>query len=230
MARGGSETDRAEVRRFTGVRASDERLVTVVIIDERQLFVDALTALLGANNSFRVAACGNYDTDPGEIVATRPDLALVGVGELNETPLRLIGSLHELAPDLRIVIMADSPDPELIRCVLQQDVAALVLTGVTGQDLEATLYNVLRGQSALPMGWQAVLAISERSPIATLSERQLEVLRMLADGCTYEEISEKLFISVNTVKFHVRTIYLRLGVTNRTAAAKLLRDRDTYPS
>jgi DNA-binding NarL/FixJ family response regulator len=219
--------NRAEVRRFTGVRASDERLVTVVIIDERQLFVDALTALLGANNRFSVAACGNYDADPSEIVAARPDLALVGVGELNAPPLRLIGALHELAPELRIVILADSAEAELIRCVLQQDVAALVLTAVTGQDLEVALYNVLRGQSALPMGWQAVLAVSDRNPVSALSKRQLEVLRMLADGCTYEEISEKLFISVNTVKFHVRTIYLRLGVSNRTAAAKLLQAPDT---
>jgi two-component system, NarL family, nitrate/nitrite response regulator NarL len=222
--------NRAEVRRFTGVRVSDERMITVVIIDERQLFIDALTALLAANNKFSVAACGNYDADPGEIVATRPDLALMGVGEPNDPPVRLIASLHQLAPELRTVIVADYPDAGLIRCVLQEDVAALVLTGVTGRDLETTLYNVLRGQAALPMGWQAVLAVSDRSPIASLSERQLEVLRMLADGCTYEEIGEKLIISVNTVKFHVRTIYLRLGVSNRTAAAKLLRARDTHPS
>jgi two-component system response regulator DesR len=221
--------NRVEVRRFTGVRASDERLVDVVIVDERQLYIDALTSLLGANNRFRVAACGNYDADPVEIAASRPDLALVGIGELTEPALRMISSLHQLAPELRTVVLADSPAAELIRCVLQQEVAALVLTDITGQDLEATLYNVLRGQSALPMGWQGVLAVSERSPIAALSKRQLEVLGMLADGSTYDEISEKLFISVNTVKFHVRTIYLRLGVSNRTAAAKLLRTRDTHP-
>jgi LuxR family maltose regulon positive regulatory protein len=50
----------------------------------------------------------------------------------------------------------------------------------------------------------------------------MEVLTLLADGCSYEEIGAKLFISLNTVKFHVRSIFMRLGVRNRMAAARLL--------
>ncbi len=106
--------------------------------------------------------------------------------------------------------------------MLDQGVAGLVLTASTGDDLSLVLDQVLRGQTALPAGWQAVLADSDGDPVTALSDRQLEVLRLLAEGCTYDEIASRLVITVNTVKFHVRSIYLRLGVGNRMAARKLL--------
>ena len=62
----------------------------------------------------------------------------------------------------------------------------------------------------------------------------MEVLLLLADGCSYEEIGARLFISLNTVKFHVRSIFLRLGVRNRMAAARVLANQpeltDAHPS
>ena len=60
---------------------------------------------------------------------------------------------------------------------------------------------------------------------ARLTDRELEVLKLVAQGLSYEDIGSRLFISPNTVKFHLRTIYLRLGVRNRVAAARLLTDR-----
>ncbi|MDE3129978.1 MAG: helix-turn-helix transcriptional regulator [Acidobacteriota bacterium] len=77
----------------------------------------------------------------------------------------------------------------------------------------------------MPAGWQGTLARSDHDPVANLSERQQQVLCLLAEGCSYEEISSRLIITINTVKFHVRSIYLRLGVRNRMAAAKLLAAR-----
>jgi DNA-binding NarL/FixJ family response regulator len=77
----------------------------------------------------------------------------------------------------------------------------------------------------MPVGWQRMLADEEDDPLASLSERQMEVLRLLADGFSYEEIGTRLFITLNTVKFHVRSIFARLGVCNRTAAARVLAQR-----
>ena len=63
----------------------------------------------------------------------------------------------------------------------------------------------------------------------TLSKRQLEVLELLAQGCSYEQIGVRLFISLNTVKFHVQSIFSRLGVRNRMAAARILENRRWRP-
>jgi DNA-binding NarL/FixJ family response regulator len=213
--------------RFVGVlgdkEAPQERLSrTVVIIDDRHLIVDALSALLEASGRFEVTSCATEEADAAAIASIAPDLVLVGVGEAQEHGLRLVEALHQFAPEIPTVIIADAQDPALIHCVLDQGVAALVLTAASADDLALTLDQVLRGQTALPAGWQNILASSDADPVACLSERQQEVLRLLAEGCTYDEIAARLVITVNTVKFHVRSIYLRLGVGNRMAAAKLL--------
>ncbi|MBV8947229.1 MAG: helix-turn-helix transcriptional regulator [Solirubrobacterales bacterium] len=70
-----------------------------------------------------------------------------------------------------------------------------------------------------------MLADEQDDPLESLSERQLEVLRLLADGCSYEQIGTRLFITLNTVKFHVRSIFERLGVDNRMAAARVFAER-----
>jgi DNA-binding NarL/FixJ family response regulator len=219
-----SGTARSDNQRAWASRASRvgrERQSTVVVVDERQLFVEALAALLGSSG-FLVTTCAPDDAAAAAIASLDPDLVLVGAGQRHEYSVRLVEALHRLAPEVRTVIVADSQDAELIRQVLDERAAAVVLTSMTGEDLAFMLDQVLRGNAALPSGWQSVLAESAHNPIASLSERQLEVLRLLADGCSYDEISSRLVITVNTVKFHVRSIYLRLGVSNRMAAAKVL--------
>ncbi len=194
----------------------------LVVIDQRQLIADALAAVLVASGRFTVTTCSIDQAWGPAITAAAADLVLIFVGESHGPALELVTQLASSAPELRIVMIADSQDPELIRCVLDQGVAALVLTAVTAEELMDTLDHVLRGNTALPAGWRGTLAQSDDDPISNLSARQLEVLKLLADGCSYEEIGERLIITPNTVKFHVRTIYLRLGVRNRMAAANLL--------
>jgi DNA-binding NarL/FixJ family response regulator len=194
----------------------------VAVVGTRQLIAEALGALLAASGIFAVTIFAPDLVDPAAIIAIGPDLVLIGAGDIQEHSLTLIDSLRHLAPGIHTVILADSIRADLVRFVLDQRTDALVLTSMAAQDLTATLSQVLRGQTALPAGWQNALTISPCDPIAGLSKRQLEVLRLLGAGCTYEEISERLVITVNTVKFHVRSIYLRLGVRNRLAASKLL--------
>jgi DNA-binding NarL/FixJ family response regulator len=226
---GGTGRDRRAGReRRGGVWRGDGRAEarqlqrSVVVVDQRRLIVDALVSLLSATGRFNVTALMSNGGDASAIAAIGPDVVLFGVGEVQEYPLQMVESLNRLAPEIQAVIVADAQDPELIHCVLDHGVAGLVLTASTGDDLSLVLDQVLRGQTALPAGWQSVLASAEGDPVAALSQRQLEVLRLLAEGCTYDEIASRLVITVNTVKFHVRSTYLRLGVGNRMAARKLL--------
>jgi DNA-binding NarL/FixJ family response regulator len=127
----------------------------------------------------------------------------------------LVRSLRRIALSLQIVVIADALTPELVRVVLDHSLNGLILTDSSPADLVACLDRVACGDAVLPANWQCVLASGCDDPIDTLSERQLEVLTLVAEGCSYEEIGARLFISANTVKFHLRSIYLRLGVRNR---------------
>ncbi len=194
----------------------------IVIVDDRRLIVEALTALLDATGRFTVSACATHQASPARIMAGAPDLVLFAVGDGRLPLTRLVGALRAQMPQLPTVILADHQDVELIRCVLEEGVGALILSDATAEDLVLTLDQVLRGHTALPSGWQGALTDSGQALLDGLSQRQLEVLQLLADGCTYEEISRRLIITVNTVKFHVRSIYTQLGVGSRIAAVRIL--------
>lgn len=215
----GASVDR---RRSSRPARDGADLRTIVVVDERRLILEALTVLLGSSNRFAVWPAV---TDPAAIVSVAPDLVLVAAGAASAQPLWLIESLHQLAPGIRTVVITESLNPELISHVLRLDIDGIVLTDSTADDLTLVLEQVLRGHAVLPVGWRAMLADSRNDPLAALSKRQQEVLHLLRDGCTYEEISSRLIITRNTVKFHVRSIYLQLGVHNRMAAARLIDTR-----
>jgi DNA-binding NarL/FixJ family response regulator len=97
----------------------------------------------------------------------------------------------------------------------------VVLKSAASEDVVAALQRIVAGDAVFPVGWlPAAVAPAEQQ----LSERHREVLELLAQGLPNELIAERLFISKNTVKFHVAAIYQRLGVCNRVQAARALRD------
>jgi DNA-binding NarL/FixJ family response regulator len=94
-----------------------------------------------------------------------------------------------------------------------------VLKSDTAEEAILALRHVLEGRAVMPVGWQAA-SLRLETPLAALSAREREVLDLAASGMSNKEIAERLTISVNTVKFHLRTIYSRLGVRNRVQAMR----------
>jgi DNA-binding NarL/FixJ family response regulator len=191
------------------------------VVDDRVLIAEALAVLLRTTGRFTVTSRTVSTADPASIAASGPALVLIGAGATPAPVVSFVGALHALSPGLPAVIVADSQDANLIRCVLDEGVGAVVLSTADGEDLILAIDQVLRGHTALPAGWQDTLTGDGDGALTGLSRRQLEVLGLLADGRSYQQISERLFISLNTVKYHVRTIYERLGVRNRLAAVRI---------
>ena len=194
----------------------------IVVVDQRRLMAEALVALIGSLQDDALGEVLAITASAGAIVALAPDLVLVAVGDERDGPLALISALREQAPAIRTVIVADSSDPGLIAFVLDHDVAGLLLSDSTAADLAICLEQIAHGHTVLPADCRMTTGTYDEDSIDALSGRQFEVLALVAEGCSYAEIARRLFISVNTVKFHVRAIYQRLGVCNRMAAAHLL--------
>ena len=93
----------------------------------------------------------------------------------------------------------------------------------------AALARIAAGDAVFPAGWLSAARRAGDAPEAALSPRQLEVLELLAEGLPNDVIAKRLFISRNTVKFHVAAIYQRLGVSNRVQAAHALDSLRTHP-
>jgi DNA-binding NarL/FixJ family response regulator len=206
-----------------GDRHSDatEERIHVVIAESRRLIGAALVALMRAiDPMFHVELLADATWTADRVAGA--DLLLVTVGREGGGEFESIRSLGANPASPKVILVADVLEPELVHFVLEERCNGLILTDTAPEDFAACLAQVAHGQAVLPANWQVALARVPEDPLAALSERQLEVLTLLAEGSSHEEIGARLFITPNTVKFHLRSIYDRLGVNNRLAAARVL--------
>lgn len=199
--------------------------VRIAVVDERRMIAEALAALVGSMPGFAVTAVVAREAGLCTIAAQPPDLVLAGVDPGSSAGFGLVRAISVRMPDVEIVIVTDALQPDVVRLVFEQRLGGLLLTDMSASSIATSLDEIVHGHAVMPVGWQRMLADDQDGPLESLSERQLEVLRLLADGCSYEEIGARLFITLNTVKFHVRSIFARLRVGNRTAAARVLAQR-----
>jgi DNA-binding NarL/FixJ family response regulator len=200
----------------------DARKIRVAIVDARRLVGEAFRALIAGIPGFVVTDVVSWEEAEALGAARDADLVLVGVTDKLGGATEFVRLLRAVADGAAVVILANSPDPDLVKLVLDERLNGLLLTEAHVQDFAASLDQVARGHAVLPAAWQEMLVNELEDPLNALSDRQMEVLELLSEGCAYEEIAAQLFISVNTVKFHVRSIFAQLGVRNRVAAARVL--------
>jgi DNA-binding NarL/FixJ family response regulator len=207
------------------VEALNPEAIRVAVGDERRMIAEALAALVSTLSGFAVTAVMAGEAGVCKILAKPPDLVLAGVDPGSGAGFGLVRSIRARMPEVQIVIVADVLAPDVVKLVFDQRLGGLLLTDMSAPCVATSLDEVAHGRAVLPVGWQRMLSHERDDPLDGLSQRQLDVLGLLADGLSYEAIGAHLFITVNTVKFHVRSIFTRLGVCNRTSAARVFAER-----
>lgn len=137
-----------------------------------------------------------------------------------QTALDALGqalTLAEVQGYVRLFVDEGQPMAELLRFALAQNISP----GYAGKLLTAFPKDLL---SAIPI--DEAPAVHPQILPEPLSERELEVLRLMADGCTYQEIAERLVISINTVRHHTRNVYGKLDTNSRTQAIRRAKELD----
>jgi DNA-binding NarL/FixJ family response regulator len=137
-----------------------------------------------------------------------------------------VAEIRRTYPEVKILLLCGAVSPEVIRCAIDERVEGVVLKSDTAEEVILALRHVLEGRAVMPVGWQAA-SVEPRpdAQLAALSLREREVLDLAARGLRNDEIATRLTISANTVKFHLRAIYSRLGVHNRVQAAHVAAHR-----
>jgi two-component system, NarL family, nitrate/nitrite response regulator NarL len=130
-----------------------------------------------------------------------------------------VAALRQAYPDLKIVLLCEVVSPALVGCAIEEHVDGVVLKSDAPDEMILALRHVFEGRAVMPVGWHE--ASRERETVVRmLSVREREVLDLAASGLSNKEIAERLVISTNTVKFHLRGIYCSLGVHNRVQASQ----------
>ncbi|MDP1711221.1 MAG: response regulator transcription factor [Candidatus Nanopelagicaceae bacterium] len=204
----------------TGVQ--DHR-IRVLVIDDHPIF--------------RLGVCERINTIGERVV-------LVGEGEDGVAAHRLAGELtpHVILMDLQMPVMAgieatskikaDFPEIQIIilsaddeindvNAALQAGASGYLLKSVSGLELQEAIFTVIDGGSVLSPTVARGLLTELRQPVGTtikLSEREIQILKMVATGATNKSISNEIFLSTRTVEAHIHKIFQKLGVSTRTEA------------
>jgi DNA-binding NarL/FixJ family response regulator len=199
---------------------------TLAVALPQALIADAFSRLFREAGFRVVGSYGDVETLIDKVERCHPDLVLIDpVIEEHDGRSSTLARLREVQAPTKVVVLAARADAVLARALLRYGVRGLILQSSPAPDAVNVLRQVADGQVVFPSAVMTHLSCPDE--LAGLSERQREVLELLATGESNGEIAQRLYISANTVKFHLREIYSRLGVRNRVEAASLLQRRAT---
>jgi len=202
----------------------------VAIADAHPFVLEALTAAVREGGYEVSGAFTSVAALLGAVDQRPPELVLIDLNEMPRDGLGAVARIRARRPEVKIVLLIAPTERSLMAAAVDAGADGVVCKTSSREQIVAALGQVLGGHVILPAGWRSMRAAAPAprpaSPLAELSARQLEVLEMVAAGAANEEIAVRLFITVNTVKFHLRSIYSRLGIHNRVQAARLLADSD----
>jgi DNA-binding NarL/FixJ family response regulator len=210
--------------------ATDGAALRVVVVDDHDLFRSGLKRLLGENGLVVVGEARNGEEAVRRVVELRPDVVVMDVNMPGMSGVEATRELHVAAPECAVLMLTVNADDD--------DVLDAILAGAVGYLLkDARLPEIIRAIRAAAAGealiapavTAGVLARLRRHgapdvpppPTVSLTPRELEVLRLIVEGCDNGEIGRRLHLSGSTIKHHASSILEKLGVENRIQAAVL---------
>jgi DNA-binding NarL/FixJ family response regulator len=154
--------------------------------------------------------------------ASKLQAVIVDADRLAASPT-VVTEIRRTYPELKVLLLCRAVSTKVVRCAIDERIEGVVLKSDTAEEVVLALRHVLEGRAVMPIGWQAAsLKPEPDAQLAALSLREREVLELAAGGLSNKEIAARLTISANTVKFHLRTIYSKLGVHDRLQAALVM--------
>ncbi|MFC3895467.1 response regulator [Lentzea rhizosphaerae] len=200
--------------------------VRVLVVDDQRLVREGIASLLDIQPGVEVigtAADGREAVE--QTLALSPDVVLMDVRMPGMDGVDAMAVLAKRAPGCRVVMLTTFDDEEYVVQALRAGAAGYLLKDLPAAELAEAVRLAHAGVTQLDdaAARHVAAALKPRST-GTLTDRETEVLRLIAAGATNREIAGRLFLSEGTVKNHISRILSRLGLRDRTQAALYARD------
>jgi DNA-binding NarL/FixJ family response regulator len=211
--------------------------VRIVVVDDQPLFRRGLVAVLEAGGLTVVGAASSVHEAAEVASRTRPDLVVADLRLADGSGIDLVRRLSEMdGPAPRVVILTESRDPGDMLAAVRAGACGYLTKDQPPERLAVALNGVLAGEAALSRSMAAhliedvresqrrMLLASKLPHRERLTPRQLEILQHIAAGETTGEIADSLYLSPETVRWHVKAILRKLKARTRAEAAAALRE------
>jgi NarL family two-component system response regulator LiaR len=190
--------------------------LSVLVVDDHQLVLEAVRAALEHEEEIHVVGEALSGSEALRLAERlRPDIVLLDLGMPVMDGIRCLIELKAMLPDLHVVVLTGSDDPELAADVLSRGASAFVSKHVDPRHLAALLREVVDGTIVSHVVQTAGERRERAARDAGLTERELVVLAALAEGGSNKQIAFQLRVSEQAVKYHLTNIYRKLETGNR---------------
>jgi len=206
---------------------------TILIVDDHPLTREALSSLLRAHGFDVVGAASDGASAIESAGELRPDLVLLDLSMPGMDGLEALPKLREAAPECEVVVLTASGTEANLLSAIRGGAAGYLMKSEPPERIASFLDGVANGEAALSGSVARRLLDQVRtgngrgsgvpdSIAAALSAREVEVLLLLDENLTTEEIAKRLYISEHTVRTHVKSLLRKLGVSSRREALRQL--------
>lgn len=208
-------------------------MIKVVIVEDNYTIREGLAALVGGTEGYKcVGAYADCETFLDELPEKVVDVALMDIGLPGINGIEGVKKAKLIYPDLNILMLTVYKESNVVFEALCAGACGYLVKNTPPSKLLEAIKEVHAGGSPMSsmIARQVITVFQQNSPTAIikeefgLSEREKEVLNKLSEGDSYQQIADSLFISVDTVRHHIRNIYKKLHVHSQSeAVAKAIR-------
>jgi two-component system, NarL family, response regulator DevR len=207
---------------------ADNSAIKVFLLDDHEIVRRGLRDLLEAEDDLVVIGESGSAREAERIIpALRPQVAVLDARLPDGSGIDVCRTIRSRDPSIHALILTSYDDDQALFAAIMAGAAGYVLKQVRGNELVQAIRTVAGGQSLLdPAVTAKVLerlrsGTAEPEEFADLTEREKEILRLIAEGLTNRQIGQRLFIAEKTVKNYVSSLLAKLGLERRTQAAVL---------
>jgi two-component system, NarL family, response regulator DevR len=205
-------------------RAKGTPPVRILVVDDHTIVRQGLRSILDLEPDFTVVGeAADAEQATAETARLHPDVVLLDLMLSDRAPaegLDVCAELRERYPDVSVVVLTTFLDERLLLGALRRGASGYALKDVDAVELARIIRSVHGGQSAFdPRSAELVVRSLTAAPgpsARLLSDRELEVVRLVARGATNLRVARELYVSESTVKYHLRTAMRKLGASDRT--------------
>jgi DNA-binding NarL/FixJ family response regulator len=202
----------------------------VLLADDQPIFVEGVRQVLEPVSDIEVVGAAESEAKVLPLIAnTQPDFVLMDFLSPNLEGLACLERVRTRYPDVKVALISAQREPGVIESALRRGACAFVLKTIDPNDLAGVIHQIMNG-TVFRAAELAQLEAADPIRSLGLTEREGSILAALARGLSNDAIAKELWITNQTVKFHVRNIYRKLGVSNRTEAARYAYQHSLTPS
>jgi DNA-binding NarL/FixJ family response regulator len=193
--------------------------VRVLLADDVPLFLEGIRAALHLSDDIEIVGEASNGAEVLSLVLTAdPDVVLLGLRMPTPEGLACLERLHKQYPSIKVVVLSMSNDPAHVEIALSRGACGYIVKTINPEELPFVIRQAVNGTvyHAVTTSNSAESAVRG----AGLTDREIAVLKAVAQGLSNQNIGSELCVTEQTVKFHLTNIYRKLGVANRTEAAR----------